>query len=399
MSDMHTGYLLMSDISGYTTYLTESELDHAKETLSALLEVLIQHTRPPLAISRLEGDAVISYGLQDDIGTGQVLLKGIQNTYVAFRKAIERMVLNNTCKCKACANLSTLDLKFFLHYGEFAIQRLGEYNELVGSEVNLLHRLVKNRVREQLGLAGYLLCTEPALERLGAPGSSGEMKAHTELDEVLGEISVWVQDMRPVWKREREKSKVRLTPEQITGELSVEIKAPPDLVWDYLSRPRFRAYLHGSDRQELTVSAEGQIGPGAVYQCYHGETRVAHVILEWEPNERIVTRETAPIPINGTYYYTEYGLQQTKTGTNLSLKVTKARGPFLGRLLLRLMSPMFDMIMTGNIERFAREIERDLHGAKDAQQRTGETGGGENRPSSAAPPDSSKDAEKERPSD
>lgn len=39
------------------------------------------------------------------------------------------MVLNNRCQCAACANVSALDLKFFVHYGEFAIQKLGDHDE------------------------------------------------------------------------------------------------------------------------------------------------------------------------------------------------------------------------------------------------------------------------------
>jgi hypothetical protein len=36
MSKTHEGYLLIADITGYTRYLTESELEHAQETLAAL---------------------------------------------------------------------------------------------------------------------------------------------------------------------------------------------------------------------------------------------------------------------------------------------------------------------------------------------------------------------------
>ena len=34
----HTGTLLIADITGYTMYLSQSELDHARETLQAWLE-------------------------------------------------------------------------------------------------------------------------------------------------------------------------------------------------------------------------------------------------------------------------------------------------------------------------------------------------------------------------
>ena len=55
------GYLAIADITGYTAYLNESELEHAQDSLSTILNLLIDQTKPPLTISRLEGDAVISF--------------------------------------------------------------------------------------------------------------------------------------------------------------------------------------------------------------------------------------------------------------------------------------------------------------------------------------------------
>ena len=90
------GYFLIADITGYTQYLGASELEHAQKTLTALLNLLIHDTRPPLVISRLAGDAVISYGLSDNFLTGQTFAETIEDTYVDFRRAIERMVHNTT---------------------------------------------------------------------------------------------------------------------------------------------------------------------------------------------------------------------------------------------------------------------------------------------------------------
>lgn len=140
MAGTHAGFILIADITGYTRYLSESELEHAQETLTALLEMLVDHTRPPLVISRLAGDAVISYGLLEDFFKGQIFVEKIEDTYITFRKTIELLVLNNACKCNACANIGGLDLKFFVHYGTFGIQRISDHDELVGSDINLLHR-------------------------------------------------------------------------------------------------------------------------------------------------------------------------------------------------------------------------------------------------------------------
>ena len=166
MSQTQQGYLLVADITGYTMFLSKSELVHAEEILAKLLELLVRHTRPPLRISRLAGDAVISYAVHGNSLRGQTFVELIEDTYLAFRQAIDLMVLNNRRHCNACANVTALDLKFFVHYGTFAIQRLSVHDELVGNDVNLLHRLLKNRVTEQTGIRAYTLYTDAAVEQL-----------------------------------------------------------------------------------------------------------------------------------------------------------------------------------------------------------------------------------------
>lgn len=56
------GILLIADITGYIMYLQGSELEHAHGVLTDLLAVLVEGTRPPLAVSNLRADAVFSYG-------------------------------------------------------------------------------------------------------------------------------------------------------------------------------------------------------------------------------------------------------------------------------------------------------------------------------------------------
>jgi len=214
-SKTYEGYLLIADITGYTRYLSESELEHAQETLTALLELLVENTRPPLVISRLAGDAVISYGLRGDFFHGQTFIEKIEDIYVTFRKAIERLVLNNTCRCNACANISLLDLKFFIHYGTFGIQRISNHNELVGSDINLVHRLLKNSVTEMTGFRAYALYTDAAIRMLEVGELAETMTPHHEAYEHLGEVAVWVQDMHPVWERKRSAIAITLPPGRI----------------------------------------------------------------------------------------------------------------------------------------------------------------------------------------
>ena len=58
---MARGYFVISDISGYTQFLTQSELEHAKGILEALFKAIIARIEAPLAISNFQGDAILCY--------------------------------------------------------------------------------------------------------------------------------------------------------------------------------------------------------------------------------------------------------------------------------------------------------------------------------------------------
>jgi uncharacterized protein YndB with AHSA1/START domain len=358
MSKTHKGYLLVADITGYTRYLTESELEHAQETLTALLELLVENTRPPLVISRLEGDAVISYGLGEDIFQGQSLIEMIEDTYVTFRKALDRLVLNNTCGCNACANIGSLDLKFFIHFGTFGIQRISDHDELVGTDINLLHRLLKNNVTEEIGYQAYALYTNAAFQQLDVEQIGKRLTHHTEEYEHLGEVKVLLQDMHPVWEEKRDATTVVFPHDRIVAQIEVDISMPRERVWDYLIQPEYRNTLNGSDRMEIANRTKGRIAPGSVYQCYHGDKVVPQTILELQPTERMIVKELGPITPS-TSAISEYRLDSIEGGTKLTKRIAPPTGPFLGRTLIRLSAPVFIRMVKRAFEAFRDQIETD----------------------------------------
>ena len=331
----HSGFLIISDITGYTMFLSKSELEHAQEILQSLLELLIDHNRPPLTISRTAGDAVISYAVADASIRGQTFVELMEDTYVAFRRAIERFVMNNTCRCSACANVSTLDLKFFVHHGEFGIQRLGGHDELVGSDVNLLHRLLKNRVVEATGVGAYTLYSDAAIDALGLAGFEASLTPHRESHEHLGEVALWVQDMHPIWLEKREQKLITIPPERVVLEVDTEIYLPPHQLWDYLVQPEFASIVIGSDRQEITQRHNGRVTSGSVYVCYHGKRIIRRTILQWRPFEELITEDLIPLP--RTFVPIRYLLTPTAGGTRVTETFGKMRGLFrlLGDVKIR----------------------------------------------------------------
>ncbi len=56
MTETQHGYLLLADISGYTSYVASTELSHSQEILSELLECIIERFKPLITVSKIESD-------------------------------------------------------------------------------------------------------------------------------------------------------------------------------------------------------------------------------------------------------------------------------------------------------------------------------------------------------
>ena len=62
MARATTGYLVLADISGYTRYLSSSEIDRGPAIAADLLEVVVGGLRPVVKLAKLEGDAAFFAG-------------------------------------------------------------------------------------------------------------------------------------------------------------------------------------------------------------------------------------------------------------------------------------------------------------------------------------------------
>ena len=188
-----TGYLVLADISGYTSFVAQTEIEHADMALSFLLETIVEKVGELLIIGQLEGDAVFAYIEESKLPDAKSLLELIDQTYLAFREKALALYSQATCPCRACRALPTLDLKFMVHHGKYLIQQVAGVHHLLGTDVNLIHRLAKNHVSESTGWKGYALFTSQGLERMQTEKTS--FLQQTESYEHLGEVDTYVRDM------------------------------------------------------------------------------------------------------------------------------------------------------------------------------------------------------------
>jgi hypothetical protein len=73
-----TGYLMLADISGYTSFVAKTEIEHADLALSFLLEVMVEAGR--VTIGQLEGMRSLLH--REGKNTGRQIPAGIDRSDV-----------------------------------------------------------------------------------------------------------------------------------------------------------------------------------------------------------------------------------------------------------------------------------------------------------------------------
>jgi hypothetical protein len=109
--------------------------------------------------------------------------------YRAFH--LERQyVATNLCPCDGCTQADNLKLKFVAHIGEVATQTIRQRRKLVGIDVILVHRLLKNPVQ----VPEYVLFSEE-LYRTGVAALPDSVHEVSQDLEGIGPVRAYFVDV------------------------------------------------------------------------------------------------------------------------------------------------------------------------------------------------------------
>lgn len=346
--DVEQGYLVLADVSGYTGFLVGTELEHATGVLAELIQSMLDGLSPPLELAAVEGDAVFVHGPADVVARGETLLELIEATYAAFRMRRGVMSARTTCGCGACSRIDDLDLKFVTHFGGFAWQDVGGSRTPVGTDVNVVHRLLKNGIESETGWRGYALFTDAALSSLGIEATG--MHRRVEEYEHLGGVDTATLDLDERMACRPAAGVPPLASSHWFAEL--DLPAAPATVWEWLNDPRLRSQWVGERTVEAELSADGRTGPGAVYHCYHGGSVIDHTIVDWQPFAYF-SEEVRPR--SGLRALLSWRLEPVGGGTRLRLDVDLT-APLPGAMKRRLCRSYAERELRGDLARLEQSI-------------------------------------------
>lgn len=288
------GYLVLADISGYTAFLTGTEIEHAQGIIQELTTLIRERLTPPMRFVKVEGDAVFCYAPDTAFADGERLVELIEVCYFEFSNRLLNMARSATCRCAACASIDTLGLKFVAHYGSYVVEQDGDRQDLAGADVILVHRLLKNSIVEDLGIPAYAFFSAPCVEKLPAAFA---LPVHAETYESFGAISGGVHDLEPVLRDMRESHREYVSSAEADSEVTLNVPAPPAVVWGYLIDPLQRWRWEGrrmhKSPDEDERNARGRAGNGATSHCTHAVGGARREIVDWRPYSYFTQRGTS----------------------------------------------------------------------------------------------------------
>jgi uncharacterized protein YndB with AHSA1/START domain len=338
--------LVIADISGYTGFLAGAELDHAQDILADLMGTVVNAFRPTFKLAKLEGDAAFVYAIAEAVDAAQ-LQDTIERCYFAFRRRLRDVRQASACECNACILVPNLDLKVVAHQGRIIRQRIASSEELLGSDVIVVHRLLKNHVEEATGFPAYALYSAACVAAMGLddPASAGLVE-HREEFEGVGEIVGWVRDLHAAWTEELARARHVVERKDAARVYEQDLDAPPAIVWEYLTSPVKRLlWQYQVTGIETIAGAPGRRGVGVVNHCIHGKDAIVEEVLDWEPYDHVTYRSLFPIPDVPKLVDT-FALVETGEGrTRLEMRVLRPRSA-KDRAILESLAPMLD----GSIE-------------------------------------------------
>ena len=163
---MRTGIFVLADIGGYTAFLTDVGITHAKEIVAHLLNGMFEVDSDTWKLGDVEGDCLFVYS--DSEVSSDDAFSYLRRMYERFRESLEEVISGSTCRCGACDRSGDLTLKFVVHGGEFDVETIAGQQQLIGPDIVVAHRLLKNSVP----IREYALVTAPLAEIAEGSGFS-----------------------------------------------------------------------------------------------------------------------------------------------------------------------------------------------------------------------------------
>ena len=314
--------ILIPDISGYTEFLTRTEIDHSSHILNEMLELIIESNNSDFTLSEIEGDAVLFYRKGDPLSRHK-LMQQCLTMFNGFHEKIKLIERDSICKCGACQTVTNLSLKFIAHYGALKEIKVSHFTKASGVDMVIAHRLLKNKIDS----SEYVLMTKQYLENINDKDATADYtwEMDHELFQGVGKVEYEYACLKSHKEKLPNPLELKIA-KVIEGKntFEVEIKLPMEEVYKRLINSDLRIhYTPGIQRVESDPVTQRV---GLKHTCFFDGLTIDSKTLGSIINEdeiiyiedgRIVEVDAA---LRNTYTLLRTGRNQTRLTRNVDLK-------------------------------------------------------------------------------
>ncbi len=150
--------ICIPDITGFTRFMAENNIEFSRKIIPALLRNIVDSNKLKLTVGEIEGDAVVFYRF-GTLPSLKELVDQCKIFYFNFNKELKLLMDNYADDFHKNASSNRLSLKVIVHAAEMTSTLIGGIPKLIGRDVVIVHKLLKNSIQE----SEYILLTEKLL--------------------------------------------------------------------------------------------------------------------------------------------------------------------------------------------------------------------------------------------
>jgi hypothetical protein len=324
------GLIFIPDISGFTKFVNETEIDHSRLIIQELLEILINANITGLEISEIEGDAILFYKF-GDAPTLTEIFRQVEKMFCSFHQGLVAYDNRRYCQCTACTSAISLSLKIVTHYGEFTGYQVKNYHKLIGKDLIIAHQLLKNDIQQH----EYWLVTSNLSGQTPPQSLANWMHWNTTVKETgSGEVLFHYTQLSDLKKNLEPEESQKIDLDQKTKEISVSHEFDTDIITlfhaagDFNNRHR---WYEGVNKVEEVNHFLPRVGMKCKCVLDNGEYFIYSSSYHYT-TDKIEFTETEENS-HTTYYFTLEKRGPTRSKLTLEIYLKK---DFISNLLYRL---------------------------------------------------------------
>ena len=159
--DILPAFFFVPDLTGFTKFVASADISFSKDFIAGLLRRLINANILKMNVGEIEGDAIFFYSTGRLPSVNQVA-KQCKLLFKVFYDYINTMEKEHPENHEKHLADGQVGLKIIIHYGEISVANIKGRNKLIGEDVIIAHKLLKNSIQDN----EYILLTQSYLNKI-----------------------------------------------------------------------------------------------------------------------------------------------------------------------------------------------------------------------------------------